>query len=356
MIRAFLHKGFVPVHVQLEVTWRCNWHCVHCYQDDHSKQVLDLRRLESLFVEMADCGTMHVIVTGGEPLVRRDLFHVLRAIRSHRMGVTLYTNGQLVDSVMAQRLSQLIATAEISVLAGEEGIHDMLTQRKGSFRSALTAISELRRHNIPVIVKTPLLKPALHTIKVLEEKMDLLGVEWHVDPEISRTYAGATGPLQYHLNYAELQNFFREFPRFNPQQGYNADPGVERGVCLAGRQYCFIDAEGNVYPCLNFKSASDVEEKGGSVPRVKMGNILDRSFSSIWNDAKIAHEIRSASHRDFKTCARCSASAGCNSCMALNYEEHGELFRPAQLVCSATAAARSVFESDFVPASGITWS
>jgi hypothetical protein len=42
--------------------------------------------------------------------------------------------------------------------------------------------------------------------------------------------------------------------------------------------------------------------------------------------------------------------------MALNYEEHGELFRPAQLVCSATAAARSVFESDFVPASGITWS
>ena len=187
MIRPHEPSGFVPVHVQIEVTWRCNWRCVHCYQDDHVAQRLDLARLRALFGEMAAAGTMHVIVTGGEPLARRDIFEILEAIRARGMGITLYTNGHLINANIAERLSAYVGSTEISVLAGEELVHDALTRVAGSFQRVMTAITELRRRNVGVIVKTPLMKPALGTMRALEQTMDALGVEWHVDPEISRT-------------------------------------------------------------------------------------------------------------------------------------------------------------------------
>ena len=164
---------------------------------------------------------------------------------------------------------------------------------------------------------------------------------------------GSLEPLQYHLSNEELSRFFQEFPRFNPQQGYSADPGIDRGVCLAARQYCFIDAFGNVYPCLNFKSACDVEEARGGSPLARMGSVLDQSFDTIWASALIARRIRSVSRDDFQTCKSCGGSSGCNPCMALNYEESGDLFRPAQAVCSVTTAARRVYQPNFVPASRI---
>ena len=66
---------------------------------------------------------MHIIVTGGEPLVRSDIYEIFRVIRSHDMAITLYSNGHLIDSSVAARLRQFIGVVELTVLAGDPTIH-----------------------------------------------------------------------------------------------------------------------------------------------------------------------------------------------------------------------------------------
>src|ERR1700680_30168 len=93
------------IHVQIEVTWRCNWRCVHCYQDDHYVEQFTIADLKSVFAQVSDCGAMHVIITGGEPLVRKDILEILDAARNQGLVVTLYTNGHRIDAPLARRLS-----------------------------------------------------------------------------------------------------------------------------------------------------------------------------------------------------------------------------------------------------------
>lgn len=351
MLRVTRPAKFIPIHVQIELTWRCNWRCVHCYQEDHKKENLTLERLRSLFEELATIGTMHIIITGGEPLLREDIFEILKSVRDNRMAISLYTNGYLINSEIADRLSKLIAVAEISLLAGDEKVHDKLSRVKGSFRHGLSSVKELKERGVDVVVKTPILKPAYHTLRDLEMLTMQLGAQWLADPEISRSYAGNTFPIRYQLNFNELQKFYSDFPQFNPQSNYGADLSAYQNFCLAARQYCFVDALGNMYPCLNFKSACDVQEKYGYPAFAKMGNILDSSFRQIWEESMLAKEIRAATRSNFSTCGKCRANAGCNLCIALNYEENGKMFHPAKTVCNFTKAAVWITNPTFIPAS-----
>ena len=336
---------WVPLHVQIEITWKCNWRCVHCYQDDHKTDRYSTQELKSLLDDLHAAGTVHLIVTGGEPLVRSDLVEVIRHARKLGMTVTLYTNAHLVTEDRAKELGGLIGTAEISLLAGEPALHDQLARAPGSFDRAMRGATLLRQQGVNVVIKTPVLRPAYQTLGRLKALMASNGFDWQTDPEISQSYAGAQFPIAYKLNKDELRKFFVDFPEFNPQSGVQSnDPGVVNGMCLAGRRFCFIDAIGNVYPCLNFKNAMDRFS-------TRLGNVFETPFASIWGEAAVLKEIRSASFGDFKVCGGCDAKQGCRQCMALNFEEHGSLFQPARIVCGLTKAAVSVFDPYFLPAS-----
>jgi AdoMet-dependent heme synthase len=333
MFRSVRPGDHLPIHVQVEVTWRCNWRCVHCYQDDHSVEVLRLSDLRTLFRDLASSGTMHVIITGGEPLVHPDIFHILDAVRQVGMATTLYSNGHKIDRPCARELAPLVSTVELSLLAGEASVHDKLSRVRGSYERTRRAIVELLSLNVEVIVKTPVLRPAWDTLHKLEDEMSALGVQWLADPDISRSYAGADYALSYRLPDDDLRRFYLEFPQFHPTAGRSADPGMRAGLCLAGRQYCFIDAQGNVYPCLNFKSACDVEEATGQQAAAKMGNVLQQPFGLIWEKSRFARQIREATRRDFHGCGICKRSEACSPCMAANYEEHGDIFAPSKVAC-----------------------
>jgi radical SAM protein with 4Fe4S-binding SPASM domain len=201
------------------------------------------------------------------------------------------------------------------------------------------------------MVKTTLLRPAAATWRALETHVDSLGAEWHVDLELTGTYDGNATPLSYALTPAERIAFLQDFPQF-AEPGYTADPGVQRGLCLAGRQFCFIDAFGNVYPCLSFKAASDAREAqtGGGGTSARMGNILTSSFADVWN-APVAQRIRAIERSDFKTCASCDGRAACSPCMAANFEASGDLVRPAPSICERTTIRLADHHPNFIPAS-----
>lgn len=335
-------KVILPLHVQVELTWRCNWRCVHCYQDDHSIERLTTKKLKKLFYQLSQSGCLHVIITGGEPLVRKDIFELLSEIGRYNMSTTLYSNGHMINQHIAEKLSKLVAQVELSLLSGDEQTHDSLSKVKGSFRKVVAAIENLKKENIDIVVKTPLLRPAKSTFKKLERLLDEFQVEWLVDPSISISYAGQRYPLNYQLKDEEIAKFFQEFPRFMPNSSYLLDPGVMNGMCLAGRQFCFIDATGNVYPCLSFKNASKAKNLESDNYSVKMGNILNKDFGEIWNKADIVKAIRRTQRTDFLACEGCSSHNACSPCMAQNYEEHGDIHTTSNGSCKLKKIAMKI--------------
>lgn len=324
-----------PIHVQIEVTWRCNWRCVHCYQDVHDKRGPSTEQLLEVLRQLADSGTLHIIITGGEPLMRRDLVDVLQAARALDMGITLYTNGHLINDKMSATLASLIAAAELSILSGNPEIHDKLAGVRGAGDRAWHAATSLQDKGVAVTVKTPLMRPAVGTFEVLARRCASAGITWHPDADITGTYGGEAYPVQYGLTKEELDDFYQDFPSFNPASGYTTDPGMSDGICLAGRRYCFIDADGNVFPCLNFKTPSDLLSRSGNASPVQMGNVFEESFSDIWN-SPVAREIRSRNGHDFRRCGDCAGK--CSPCMAKNFEATGDLFDMGGS-CSARAVA-----------------
>ncbi|HLL24410.1 MAG TPA: radical SAM protein [Kofleriaceae bacterium] len=329
-----------PLHVQLEVTWRCNWRCVHCYQDNHDVEELTDADLDSLFPQLVLAGTLHLIVTGGEPLVRVGILEVLESARRHGLGITLYTNAHRITQVIAARLARSVAVAEVSVLAGSANVHDQLCGVRGAFERTWAGVRHLLDAGVDVLIKTPLLAPAFDTLDALYARVNDAGLDWNPDPDITQSYARGTFPTAYRLSAAQTASFYETFPRYRPRAGARSnDPGAPNGVCLAGRQYAFIDARGNVYPCLSFKAASDLREQLGE-PHLRLGNIRTQRFSDLWVGNEMLGEVRRASSATFRRCADCTGT--CSPCMAANLEEHGHLFEPATVRCTVGRAARAL--------------
>lgn len=256
-----LRRKLVPINVQWEITQKCNWNCKFCYQDEHITEILGTDEIKKVLDDLSDLGTLKLIITGGEPLVRRDLFEIAYYAKSKGMVLCLYSNGEkIADKNIAEKVSSLFAEVEISVLAGDPKVHDELSRKKGSWYKAIEGIKNLKKNGTKVIVKTPVTRKALPSMKKLESLLvHELGLEWNVDVDITPTYGGSNDPKKYELTFEEIQQFWRDFPQFSslfifPKDAANLDPKPDStGLCRAGRNFCFIDARGNVYPCLQFK-------------------------------------------------------------------------------------------------------
>jgi len=67
----------VPLSVQLDLTWRCNEHCVHCYLDHDGQGEMNTAEIKDVLRQLAESGTFFLSISGGEPLLRRDCFEIL---------------------------------------------------------------------------------------------------------------------------------------------------------------------------------------------------------------------------------------------------------------------------------------
>src|ERR1700760_555785 len=97
----------VPLGVHLDVTFRCNERCVHCYldHDDHGEMTLD--EIKRVLYQAASAGTLILTLSGGEPFLRKDFFDILAYARSLMFSVKIKTNGLLIGAEQAQRLREL---------------------------------------------------------------------------------------------------------------------------------------------------------------------------------------------------------------------------------------------------------
>lgn len=270
-------KAAQPLSALLELTYACNWRCVFCYNPRHH----DERRLSGAeWIEVVDdlrqLGTLNVTVTGGEPLTHPDAFEVMAAVRARAMTFRLFTNGSLVTDEVAERLRALHPVAvELSLHGATALTHDRSTGKPGSFEALWRGIAALKRHGLPIVLKTPLTRINENELEEMIALTERESVPYNVDATLTHRDDGDPAPLQYSVTAAGLDRFYSLLARLHRLPASHRTTGGLN--CGLGRTTLAVDPEGNVYPCPQWRRSS-------------LGNVRDTRLLALWPSSPVRLE------------------------------------------------------------------
>ncbi len=278
-----IDAGRVPVSMQLEITRRCNWRCVHCYaipKDEGVESELSTQQIYDLLDEAWDLGTFMLSITGGEATLRPDFVDIVRYACERGFAVTIFTNASLIDDAMARTLVELgVVEFQVSVLGASPEVHERMAQRRGSHAAVWAGVRALVKAGGNVLLKSSAMRDNAHEIAEIHAQADQLGVghmttpvllpRWPGDPEID----GMRLKGEARKEIIDLQAGWQmalhasedEHPRSEHEISGASSPG-----CRSGTSTMSIGGNGKVYPC--------------NTHPADVGDTRERSLKEIWAD------------------------------------------------------------------------
>jgi heme b synthase len=332
-----------------ETTAGCNLECRHCRRLEVSHELAknDLNTEESkkLIDQIAETGQPVLVFSGGEPLIRPDIFELAGYAKEKNLLTALATNGTMIDMAMAQK----IAFAEFDrVSASLDGAdaqtHDQMRGLPGSFDSTMRGLKLLHtaevstqlnctiaRHNKDQIEKMIqlgeqlgvsavhyfLLVPVGCGEQIAEEQM--LDAE-EVEERLERIYElEQKTELQIKATCApHYYRILRQKGKGAAKRGHGESDqrkaalhSITKG-CLAGSAVCFVSHEGQVFPC-------------GYLP-MEAGNVRKQHFRDIWQNSSVFQDLRNP-HKLEGKCGHCEFKMVCSGCRARAFYEHGNFLQ-----------------------------
>ncbi len=332
----------VPLSGSIALTDRCNWDCVHCYVGPHREtdrgkadEELSTQEVFSCLDQVADAGCLSLLLTGGEPLLRKDFPAIYERAKTHGMLVTVFTNGTLIDDDILDLFEDLPPHAvEVTVYGSSASTHDSITRTPGSFDRCLAGVERLRENRIRLKLKTILMTLNSHDWPGIQELARSRGLDFRSDPAIFPTFGGDRSPLELRVSADTAVAFdFNERDRAEDWARYfsraDGDSSTDSlYTCGAGQRTFHIDSTGKLRPCLMVRNEKYSSDLKGS------------SFQSGWFGS-IA-QVREAKARTGYACNTCRERALCGLCPGGNEIETASEDRPSEYAC---ALGRSRFRA-----------
>jgi radical SAM protein with 4Fe4S-binding SPASM domain len=315
----------IPISVHLDITYRCNERCVHCYLDHDDHGEMTTAEIEDVLNQLSDAGVFFLTLSGGEVLMRRDFFEIVEHARRLLFNVKVKTNGVMIREAHARRIRELgVEQVQISVYSHRPEVHDAITKLPGSLKRTIDAIRFLKSQGLKVVIANVLMASNLFDNTGVMALAKELGVSYTLDPTITPKMDGDTSVLALRIPGSDLKQVFHseelvgnvdEFCAPPPTPGEDIMDGLP---CSAGHTACYITPYGDVFPCVQFPLPS--------------GNLRRQKFAEIWQNSPQLNEIRSIRARDLPTCSTCAHVGTCTRCPGLAYME-GNMRGPSTADC-----------------------
>ncbi|HKA89492.1 MAG TPA: radical SAM protein [Haliangiales bacterium] len=328
-------RSRAPASVTFQVTDRCNYGCVHCYETHGDADELSFAEIDRILGELADEGTLFLVLTGGEFFMRRDAEDILRAARRRRFAVKLLTTGWFVNDARADLIAELGSIqVDMSFYSGDPHVHDHITQIRGSWQRTLDAAERLRLRRVPVVLKSPLMAMNADGIDGVQRVAERLGCHVQLDPKVTTREDGDVGPLRHRPSDEAVRGYYErayvdgEAP---PPKGLDVTP------CRAGQDVCGITPQGLVTAC-------------HTIP-IYGGDLRRQSFREIWRGSPEIQRLRELTWRRIEECNACDLRPYCGRCHAMAYLEDGKLDGPSREACRHAVILRDLLrERGVIPA------
>jgi len=328
----------LPWNVHIDLTYRCNERCVHCYLDHHDHGEMTTREVKNVLDQLADAGALFLTFSGGEIFLRQDLFELIRYARGLNFDVSLKTNALLIDESRARKLRELdIRKIQISIYGADAAIHDAITKVPGSLERSLRAIQFLLAEGLQVKLACPLMKQNLAAFRDVQSLAETLGVPYMLDLTITPMMDGGDGVLRLRSSATELLQVLQD-QNLNSRActppeaetevafatGSATSSGIESGAyddipCSAGHNSCYISPYGDVSPCVQMPKPA--------------GNLRKQQFDEIWYGSSEMNRVRAVRESQLPLCSSCSIRNYCERCPGLAQMEGGDLLGAYERAC-----------------------
>jgi AdoMet-dependent heme synthase len=324
----------VPLSVQVDLTYRCNERCVHCYLDHNDHGEMTTAEIKHLLDQMAEAGVFILTFSGGEIFVRKDLFELLEYARRLTFWVKLKSNAILIREREAARLRELgVESIQISIYSHRPEVHDAITLVPGSLKRSVDAIRFLKSEGLKVTIANVLMTRNLQDYPGVRALAAELGVACTLDPTVTPMMDGDRSTLQLGADHVALRQIFRDPSLVNDVAAFCAIPPeadqstLESRPCSAGHSTCYVSPYGDVFPCVQFP--------------LPTGNVRQQNFIDIWKNSKRMNEVRSIRLKDLTTCSGCSHVGNCTRCPGLAFME-GNMRGPSSQDCEKSFARTGI--------------
>jgi AdoMet-dependent heme synthase len=328
----------LPWNVHIDLTYRCNERCVHCYLDHHDYGEMTTREVKAVLDQLAEGGALFLTFSGGEIFLRRDLFELIAYARALNFDVSLKTNALLIDEGRARKLRELgIRKVQISIYSADAAIHDAITKVPGSLDRSLRAIQFLLAEGLQVKLACPLMKQNLAGFHDVQSLAEELGVPYMLDLTITPMMDGSEGVLALRSSATELLHVLQD-QNLNSRActppetelksafitGSSTSSGIESSAyddipCSAGHNSCYISPYGDVSPCVQMPKPA--------------GNLREQRFNEIWYGSKEMIRVRGVRESQLPLCSSCSIRNYCERCPGLAQMEGGDLLGAYERAC-----------------------
>ena len=323
-----------------EVTRSCNLNCVHCRAAANCGPYpgeLSTEKCFQLIDEIAAMSSPVIILTGGEPLLRPDIFKIASYGTNKGLRMVMATNGTLVNTATANKMIQSgIKRVSISIDGKNAPSHDNFRQEKGAFDKAMAGIAAMKDAGMEFQINTTITTANLKQIKDILELTKKLGAAAHHIFLLVPTGRGRDLAEQAitAADYEDTLLWFHQesldcsiqlkatcaphyFRIMHQNKIKGAEPNKKAGGhfhestrgCLGGITFCFISHVGQVQPC--------------GYLELDCGNVQKQSFADIWENSEVFRNLRDYSKYGGK-CGKCEFIKVCGGCRARAYEATGD--------------------------------
>jgi heme b synthase len=326
--------------VAWEITRNCNLSCIHCRASAERGPYageLDTDAGLRLLDQIAEVGRSIVILTGGEPLLRPDIFEIARRGTEIGLKMVMAPNGTLITEPIARRMAESgIRRISISIDGSAAESHDRFRGVEGAFAGALRGLRTARESGIEIQINTTITKQNHDQIPAILKLAESLGaVSHHIfllvptgrgkyisDQAISAEEYEATltwfyeqrGKTALQLKATCAPHYYRILRQRAKREGISVSPkshgmdAVTKG-CLGGTHFCFISHTGIVQPC--------------GFLNLECGDITKTSFTDVWKNSEVFNNLRDCDKLTGK-CGRCEFKRVCGGCRARAFEAAGD--------------------------------
>jgi len=299
--------------MHIELTYRCNFRCVHCYNTTHGGAATELTTEEwfAALDQLADMGCYLLTLTGGELFVRKDAVPIIQHAGDRRFTLRLNTNGSLIDEKMLEKLEPMrpfLQSFDVSFYGADEKVHDTLAQRPGSYNNTMRAVRLLSEAKYNLVAKFVTMRDNFDGIDKFKDDMIRMGIRYviHTGSLIPQTDRN-TKPLVQILTDTQYRKLVLTQGSERHSSPGSCKPGHVRGA---------ITPDGHISPC---EWLTDF----------KYGNLREQSLRDIWYSSGFL-EFRKVFEEESE-CPPCSLRPGCDRCPAHSYLETGSLLKCAPI-------------------------
>jgi radical SAM protein with 4Fe4S-binding SPASM domain len=317
----------LPLSGTLELTYRCNFDCVHCYeQGARDQNELDGDRWCALVDQIAEAGCLYVTLTGGEALLHADFPRIYEHATRRGLLVTVFSNGSTLTERAVDLFRRLPPRAvEVTLYGFSPEAYARATGRARGFDLARAGLERVRALGVDVCVKTIVFDATAPDFDRVRAYAAAIGARFRYDTHVHAGLEGHTGPLAHRLAADDIVAIERRTPEaydnIRARLGTAAAAPDDRVYrCSAGRTGFTIAPDGFLQLC--------------SIVRSVRVDLARASFAEAW--AALAAETERRYASPHRRCASCELRHMCGSCPGIAELEAGDAEAALDHFCEVT--------------------